>query len=185
MKSNVYTRTGDKGKTSLVGGTRVDKFDARLEAYGTIDEANSWLGVLYASEAVPEASRETLLRVMSRMFDIGSALATEPLSAWQPAPFPEEEIALLEAEIDTLDANLPKHNRFVLPAGHRDAAFANIARTVVRRAERRILALADSGVEVDPGILRFVNRLSDYLFILSRTIKNQSGKSEIFWISPR
>lgn len=179
-KSNVYTRTGDSGTTSLVGGSRVAKNNARLEAYGTIDEANSWLGLIDASEAIPEAAHATLRRAMNLMFDIGSALATEPTSAWQPAPFPEAQTAQLEADIDALDATLPRHNRFILPSGHPDAARANIARTVVRRAERHIVTLAETD-HVDPQICRYINRLSDYLFILSRAINFFNGRDEIFW----
>lgn len=179
-KSNVYTRTGDVGTTSLVGGKRVAKNNPRLEAYGTIDEANSWLGLLNASHAIPAAARVTLGRTMNQLFDIGAALATEPESAWQPGPFPAAAIEQLEADIDALDATLPRHNRFVLPSGHPDAARANIARTVVRRAERRIIDLNDT-VPVDPAILKFVNRLSDYLFVLSRAINNYNGNEEIFW----
>lgn len=178
MKSNVYTRTGDSGSTSLVGGTRVSKNDARLEAYGTVDEANSWLGLLDSSKSIPSEAHTTLRRAMSHMFDIGSTLATEATSSWQPAPFPAEATARLEADIDALDATLPRHNRFVLPGGHPDSARANIARTVVRRAERRILAI-DS--EIDQNILRYINRLSDYLFVLSRAINLANGNEELYW----
>lgn len=179
-KSTVYTRTGDNGTTSLVGGTRVSKHSVRLEAYGTVDEANSWLGLLDASEALPSAAHATLRSAMHHMFDIGSALATEPESEWQPAPFPQSAVEALETDIDQLDATLPRHNQFILPAGHPDAARANIARTVVRRAERRILALADTA-PVDPTLLRYINRLSDYLFILSRAINIFNSQPEIFW----
>lgn len=180
MKSNVYTRTGDAGTTSLVGGTRIAKDDARLEAYGTVDELNSWLGLLESSAHIPEAAHATLLRAMNHLFDIGAILATEPGSAWQPQPFPDSAIAGLEADIDALDAEVPRHNRFVLPGGHPDAARANIARTVARRAERRIIALARTAV-VDPAVLRYINRLSDYLFVLSRAINTAGGCTEIFW----
>lgn len=179
-KSNVYTRTGDAGTTSLVGGTRVAKNSPRLEAYGTVDEANSWLGLLNASREIPEEAHVTLLRAMHHLFDIGSALATEPESKWQPEPFPISAVETLESDIDNLDATLPRHNRFILPSGHPDAARANIARTVVRRAERRIMDLADV-VPVDPSILKYINRLSDYLFILSRAVNNYNDKDEIFW----
>ncbi len=183
MKSNVYTRTGDMGTTSLVGGKRVSKTDLRLEAYGTVDEANSWLGLLHACDSIPDEAHATLTNAMNRMFDIGSALATEPESKWQPEPFPEEAVSNLEKDIDELDAQLPRHNSFVLPTGHPDSARANIARSVVRRAERQILALAQSGAEVDPVLLRFVNRLSDYLFVLSRAINHRTGWPEVFWTS--
>lgn len=181
MKSNVYTRTGDGGTTSLVSGKRVSKTDLRLEAYGTIDEANSWIGVLHSSDALPEGVRELLEEAMSLMFNIGAALATDPESAWQPEPFPEEAVARLEAAIDSLDANIPRHNRFVLPGGHPDAARANVARTVVRRAERRIIAMQEAAIAVDPVLLRYVNRLSDWLFVLARAINHYSGHQELFW----
>lgn len=176
-KSNIYTRTGDKGTTSLVGGTRVDKTDPRLEAYGTVDELNSWLGLMNTSEAIPAQAHTTLSTAMNHLFDIGAALATEPDSAWQPRPFPAEAVAALEADIDSLDAQLPRHNRFILPSGHPDAARANIARAVARRAERRILALPT----VEPAIIQYINRLSDYLFVLSRAINILNNFNEIFW----
>ncbi len=176
-KSNVYTRTGDKGTTSLVGGTRVPKTDPRLEAYGTVDELNGWLGLLDSSAAIPAAAHTTLRRAMNNLFDIGAALATEPDSAWQPAPFAVAEVTDMETDIDLLDATLPKHNRFILPAGHPDAAKANIARAVARRAERRMTALAG----VDANIMQYINRLSDYLFVLSRAINILNNRDEIFW----
>ena len=107
-KSNVYTRTGDTGTTSLVGGTRAAKDDVRLEAYGTVDEANSWLGLLNASLAIPAEAHATLQSAMNRLFDIGSALATEPESSWQPDAFPDRAIAVLEADIDALDYGPPR-----------------------------------------------------------------------------
>ncbi len=181
VKSNVYTRTGDAGSTSLVGGTRVAKDCARLEAYGTVDEANSWLGLLDSSRDIPQEAHTTLSRAMNLLFNIGSALATEEDSRWQPQPFPESEVERLESDIDALDSTLPRHNRFVLPGGHPDSARANIARTVVRRAERRIVALAATGVAVDPMLCRYINRLSDYLFVLSRAINCRAGIQEVFW----
>lgn len=180
----VYTRTGDGGTTSLVGGSRVPKFSPRLEAYGTVDELNSWLGLLNASDALPADAHATLLAVMNNLFNVGSALATEPESKWQPAPFPDSATEELEKAIDALEETLPRHNSFILPGGHADAARANIARTVARRAERRILSLAQE-VDVDPAIVRYVNRLSDYLFVLSRAINASAGVPEVFWQSPR
>lgn len=176
----VYTRTGDKGTTSLVGGTRIAKDNPRLEAYGTVDELNSWLGLLDSSTAIPEAAHTTLRTAMNLLFDVGSSLATEAGSKWQPNPFPESAVATLESDIDALEASLPRHNRFILPGGHPDAARANIARTVARRAERRIVALS-ADVAVDPTIMRYINRLSDYLFVLSRSINNFNGIEVIFW----
>lgn len=173
----VYTRTGDAGTTSLVGGTRVSKNDARLCAYGTVDEANGWLGLLDSSDALPPEAHATLRMAMHRLFDIGAILATEPTSRWQPAPLQPEAVAALESAIDSLEASLPRHDRFVLPGGHPDAARANIARTVVRRAEREILELTAP----DAGVLGFVNRLSDYLFVLSRAINHHNAHDEVYW----
>lgn len=178
-KSTVYTRTGDQGSTSLVGGSRVSKTDPRLEAYGTVDELNSWLGLLYAEQGIPAEAKPVLFGAMNTLFDIGAILATEPESSWQPKSLPQEKVEALEKAIDEMDARLPKHNRFILPSGHPAAARANIARTVARRAERRILAVPDA--VHDPVLLRFINRLSDYLFILSRAINIFNGEEEIFW----
>lgn len=180
MKSRLYTRTGDQGTTSLVGGSRVAKDDIRLEAYGTVDELNSWLGLLVASETIAEKRRQQLTSIQNRLFDIGAALATEPDSAWQPTLPGADGIAAIEAVIDEIDAALPPLRQFVLPGGHPDAARANIARTVARRAERRITTLART-VAVDPFIPQFVNRLSDLLFALGREINHQTGHAEIFW----
>ena len=181
MKSSVYTRNGDTGLTSLVGGTRVGKDDVRLEAYGTIDELNSHIGLLAASAALDRTDRATLRAVQHRLFDVGSMLATETSSRWQPEPLPAACVEALEAEIDRLDEVLPRHRRFILPGGHPDAARAHITRTVARRAERRMVALANTGVSIDPTAMRLVNRLSDYLFVLARTINMRNRVDEIFW----
>lgn len=181
QKSTVYTRTGDTGTTSLTGGTRVQKNDARLEAYGTVDELNSWLGLLHSSDAATDQIRATLLKAMHHLFDIGAILATEPSSTWQPAPFPIQAVEELEKDIDLLDSTLPRHNRFILPAGAPDSARAQIARTVARRAERRIITLTQTSVDVDPAVLKYINRLSDYLFILARALNILNRQQEIFW----
>lgn len=180
MKSKVYTRTGDSGTTSLVGGTRVAKDSVRLEAYGTVDELNSWLGLIAVSPAVSLDDKALLAAVQNRLFDVGSMLATEGSSPWQPAPMSPSAVEDIEHAIDRLDSSLPAHNRFILPGGSADAARCNIARCVARRAERRILTLARE-VDVDPVLIRFVNRLSDYLFVLSRAININCGVDEIFW----
>lgn len=179
-KSNIYTATGDRGTTSLVGGTRVAKDNPRLEAYGTVDELNSWIALLASITPLPDGAPELLATVQHRLFDIGSALATEPQSSWQPAPFPDSAVREIETHIDTLDATLPRHNRFILPGGSTPAAQTNIARTVARRAERRIISLA-AHTAVDPTIIRYINRLSDYLFVLARAINKINGVDEIFW----
>ena len=180
MKSRLYTRTGDDGTTSLVGGTRAPKDCDRLDAYGTVDELNSWLGLLAASESITPPRRDLLLGIQNTLFDIGAALATEPESPWQPAPLSPEAIATLENAIDTIDGALPPLRQFVLPGGHPDAARANIARTVARRAERLIIKL-NRHTPVDPAILRYINRLSDLLFAMGREINVNTGHDEIFW----
>lgn len=180
MKSSLYTGGGDAGNTSLVGGTRTGKDDARLEAYGTLDELNSHIGLVAASPVLDDADRATLHSIQRSIFDAGTILATEPASQWQPQPMPEQAIAGLEAEIDRLDAQLPRHKRFILPGGHPDSSRAHVARTVARRAERRIISLAREA-EVDPDILRYVNRLSDLLFAMGRELNLAAGTGEIFW----
>lgn len=177
----VYTRTGDAGTTSLVGGTRVAKTHPRVQTYGQVDELNSWIGlVISRPELLPEDVVTTLTRVQNTLFDIGTILATEPDSRWQPAPLPEASVKLLEEAIDRLDATVPPHNQFVLPGGCPVAAQAQIARTVARRAERTILELADA-VQPSPEILAYINRLSDYLFVVARAANYFNGSDEIFW----
>lgn len=188
----VYTKTGDAGTTSLVGGTRVSKTSARLEAYGTVDELNSWLALLSAQlpaiqgpanaemNTVRNAQTAMLNSLQHRLFDVGSELATEPQSKWQPTPFAAVHTRRLEEAIDAMEALLPRHNRFVLPGGSVMAANANIARTVARRAERRIVALAATET-VNANITAFVNRLSDYLFVLGRFVNVFQGVEEVYW----
>lgn len=180
MKSNVYTRTGDLGTTSLVGGTRVSKDNPRLEAYGTVDELNSWLGLIVISQSLNADDKAFITWIQNRLFDIGSMLATEPDSKWQPQALDGADVEKIEIAIDSLDSQLPAHNRFILPGGCEDAARTHIARCVARRAERHIVRLSNE-VEISPLIINFVNRLSDYLFVLARYINIKSGSDEIFW----
>lgn len=177
----VYTKTGDAGKTSLVGGTRVSKASVRLEAYGTVDELNSSVGLLLAMDGVPSKAHEMLTRVQHLLFNLGSQLATEPDSRWKPEGVAEADVEMLEKAIDEITATLPPKFRFVLPGGCMAAAQANVSRTVARRAERRMIAMAEDGEHVAPEAMRFINRLSDYLFVLARHINIVSGTEEIFW----
>ena len=177
----IYTRTGDAGTTSLVGGTRVAKTAPRLEAYGTVDELNSAIGLLIALGLPDSDTAGTLLTVQHRLFDLGAQLATEPESKYQPEGITPADIAALETHIDRLDATLPRHNRFILPGGTPSAAQAHVARTVCRRAERRILALAEAGISVPAEAVAYVNRLSDYLFIVARHCCVATGAPEIYW----
>jgi len=179
-KSLIYTKTGDKGTTSLVGGTRVEKAHLRLEAYGTTDELNSFVGFL-REEVDDEHDLEILLYIQHKLFTVGSYLATEteaipPKSA---SIITDKDIALLEEEMDRMDSELPRLRQFVLPGGSESAARAHICRTVCRRTERSIYRVKEK-YPVDDQVLMFVNRLSDYFFLLARKEGNKKGQ-EIFW----
>ena len=180
-KSLVYTKTGDKGTTSLVGGSRVPKTHIRLEAYGTVDELNSNLGWLY-TYLLDEADRHFILGVQHKLFAIGSHLATdqETMQLKPASIITSGDVESLEHEIDKLDEQLPELCAFIIPGGSRGASVCHICRTVCRRAERRILALSET-CTISPEVFAFVNRLSDYLFVLSRKINFDEQNSEIFW----
>lgn len=180
-KSLIYTRTGDDGTTSLVGGTRVPKDSARLEAYGTVDELNSHIGLLAAHPDTPQALTTTLLAAQHRLFDIGSYLACDPQAGPAlPHGIDRTCLADIEHDIDTLDSTLPPIRSFILPGGSMPAALAHVARTVCRRAERRILTLAATA-PVDPMVTAYINRLSDYLFIAARHANTALGIPETTW----
>ncbi|MEG2276999.1 MAG: cob(I)yrinic acid a,c-diamide adenosyltransferase [Odoribacter sp.] len=181
----IYTKTGDKGLTSLIGGTRVAKNSTRLEAYGQVDELNSYLGMIRAFPLSPELLEE-LVEIQSRLFDVGGNLATDTAAKGIKIKLSvtEADVALLEKAIDRMDKELPSMPYFVLPGGDEAVAFCHIARTVCRRAERRILDLTEE-TEVDEGVLKYINRLSDYLFILSRKVANDRGVEELKWVPER
>lgn len=181
-KSKLYTRTGDLGATSLVGGTRVRKNAVRLEAYGTIDEFSSFLGCVLSDPSCPDDQKEFLLSVQNMLFNLGGYLASEVPEGEKPAVWglTEEHLKSLESRIDILDSMTPKVNAFVLPGGTPLSAQTHVARAVCRRAERRIITLMDSEY-VDPLLLTYINRLSDYLFILARYFNHIAGVSEITW----
>lgn len=180
-KSNVYTRTGDGGMTSLNGGERVPKTDVRVEAYGTVDELNAHLGELVTYLEV-EADRRLLTSVQSDLFTIGAYLATDSSRGEKGGMkvVGDEDVARLERAIDEAEDGLPAWRGFVLPGGSRGAAVCHVCRTVCRRAERRILALA-AVAPVAPEVRAYVNRLSDYLFVLSRRMLFLEGRDEIIW----
>lgn len=180
-KSLVYTKTGDKGTTALVGGTRVAKTHVRLEAYGTVDELNAQLGLLVTYLA-DEKDKEVVLHIQDKLFTIGSHLATdqEKVELREASIITPEHVAALEREIDAADETLPPLRAFVIPGGSRGAAVCHVCRTVCRRAERRILALSEE-YNIAPEVLSYVNRLSDYLFVLSRKINIAEATDEIFW----
>lgn len=177
----VYTRTGDKGTTALVGGKRVSKTDPRIESYGTIDELNSFIGLLCA-EVNNEDDLHFLQFVQHKLFTIGSYLATdqENTELHIESKVTDETIQRIETEIDKVDATLPRMKNFILPGGSKSAALAHICRTICRRAERCIYALMP-GIPIEENVLIFVNRLSDYLFVLARKLCLADRGDEIIW----
>ena len=179
--TKVYTRTGDKGMTSLVGGVRIKKSDIRLEAYGTVDELSAHLGMLVSMINIDE-ERSLLIRVQNNLFNVCTHLATDQSQTplYPSAHLAEGEIEFLEERIDKLMKALPERQGFILPGGVKAACQAHICRTVCRRAERRIAALAEVA-QIGPEMQMYVNRLSDYLFVLAKIINFNEGKSEIIW----
>jgi cob(I)alamin adenosyltransferase len=178
--AKIYTKTGDAGSTGLIGGTRVPKNDIRLDAYGTLDELNAQLGMLIC-ELSEEHDVEFVQTIQHQLFRLGSSLATDA-SVTEPHfkhPVSDEMVLRLEQEIDHIELTLPKHNHFVLPGGNKAAACCHVARTVCRRAERLIIQVMNIH-ETDPAIATYVNRLSDYLFVLSRKACIHDSP-EFFW----
>lgn len=179
-KSLVYTKTGDKGTTALVGGMRVSKSHIRLDAYGTVDELNSFVGFLIC-QIEDKGTLNTLSFIQQKLFTVGSYLATETeaISPKAASIVTDENIILLETEMDRMDSKLPPIRQFILPGGNEASSRAHICRTVARRAERCIYRVKEE-YPVEDNILKFVNRLSDYFFILARQEGNKGG-DEIFW----
>lgn len=176
----VYTRKGDEGKTSLIGGSRVPKDHIRIEAYGTVDELNSAIGALRTPET-EEKLEQDLLEVQDRLFTLGSLLAAEPgKSKMQLPEVHQEDIDSLEQKIDKMNETLEEMRSFVLPGGHAMVSFAHMARCICRRAERTVLSLASES-EVPKLALPYLNRLSDYLFVLSRKLTADYAVKEIPW----
>jgi len=165
----IYTKTGDKGTTSLIGGTKVSKSHLRIEAYGTVDELNSYIG-LCKDVLADKKSKQVLQEIQDRLFTIGSALACDPEkeTKMKIPDLKETDIILLENEIDKMNDVLPVMKSFILPGGHPSISHLHIARCVCRRAERCCVRLESSKNEVEPIIIKYLNRLSDYLFILAR-----------------
>ena len=176
----IYTKTGDQGKTSLLGGTRVLKSHIRIEAYGTIDELNAQLGLLKDKEIDP-ALKENLFRIQHELFDIGAYLAceTDP-SKFRLRLIEERHIEKLEQEIDWMEEDLPPLRNFILPGGHPSVSFCHIARCVCRRAERNVITLNEYE-NISGMVIKYLNRLSDYLFVLARRISKDAGVAEIIW----
>ncbi len=180
MAFKIYTKTGDKGQTSLIGGTRLPKHHIRIEAYGTVDELNSFIGLI-RDQPVEEHSKNTLIEIQDRLFTLGSLLAADPVKNKMTLPqVHESDIVLLEKEIDNMNETLPEMKQFVLPGGHNTVSYCHVARCVCRRAERAVLRLAENE-KVDDIIYKYLNRLSDYLFVLSRKFTHDLKAQEIPW----
>ena len=182
MAQKIYTKTGDKGKTSLIGGTKISKSDLRIETYGTIDELNSWIG--FVSDAINDFSANHILKeIQDRLFTIGSSLACDPEKETRLLipDLHEADVNLLEKEIDTMNETLPEMKHFILPGGHSSASITHIARSVCRRAERCCVNLAIHNGHVEPLIIKYLNRLSDYLFVLARYVGHLHNVPEIVW----
>jgi cob(I)alamin adenosyltransferase len=181
MAFKIYTKTGDKGQTSLIGGTRLPKHHIRIEAYGTVDELNSHIGLL---RDVSENTNEfdLLIAIQDRLFTIGSHLAADPeKNKMVLPPIHESDVTLLENAIDQIDAQVPEMKSFVLPGGHVHVSYCHIARCVCRRAERAVLRLAENE-HVEEIHSKYLNRLSDYLFMLSRKMSLDLKAKEMPWV---
>jgi cob(I)alamin adenosyltransferase len=178
--SKIYTKTGDKGTTSLIGGTRLPKDHIKIEAYGSVDELNAWIGVL--ADAPENKERNAFLKeIQDRLFTIGAELASEPEQNKKKLPeLFESDIVVLEKEMDFYNEVIPTLRAFVLPGGHPLVSFAHVARTVCRRSERQVITLSHNE-DVNPLIIKYLNRLSDYLFVLSRKITQEQNAPEIAW----
>jgi cob(I)alamin adenosyltransferase len=182
MSTKIYTKTGDKGFTSLIGGTKVAKSDARIETYGTVDELNSWIGLI-RDQLPAEDLREDLKEIQDRLFTIGSSLATdgEKEPKMKLPDLHDEDIHLLEERIDEMTAALPPMKSFILPGGHPTVSSLHITRCVCRRAERLAVSLQESGLFVDQKVIQYLNRLSDYLFTLARFAAKLLQAEEVPW----
>lgn len=182
MKSKVYTLTGDKGTTSLVGGQRVAKDDIRVEAYGTVDELNANIGLLaHNSKLDIPGMHELIFKVQNKLFNIGAYLATQQENDTDPVyGLTQDDIEMLERKIDEMDEELPPMRGFILPGGTRLSALCDICRTVTRRAERRVVTLANQS-PVNPLVLQFLNRLSDFFFVFARFNNVTNQVEEVLW----
>ncbi|SHG11216.1 cob(I)alamin adenosyltransferase [Flavobacterium fluvii] len=184
----IYTKTGDKGTTALFGGTRVPKDHIRIESYGTVDELNSYIGLIRDQEINPHY-KNILIEIQDRLFTVGAILATPPEKEvmkngelrLQKLVITESDIELLEKEIDTMEEALPPMTHFVLPGGHTTVSYCHISRCVCRRAERLAVHL-DHNEAVAEIVIKYLNRLSDYLFVLARKLSNDLNAEEVKWI---
>jgi len=182
MSQKIYTKTGDKGTTSLIGGTKVNKSHIRIESYGTVDELNSWIGVVndHIDDVV---TQQTLKEIQDRLFTIGSSLACDPDKEikLKIPDLQETDVEFLEREIDRMNESLPEMKTFILPGGAPAVSFAHVARCVCRRAERICVAMQAEELEIEPLVIKYLNRLSDYLFIAARYIGHLQKAEEVQW----
>jgi cob(I)alamin adenosyltransferase len=177
----IYTKTGDKGLTSLIGGTRVPKYHLRIECYGTVDELNSYVGLIMCQDIDPHAQR-MLKEIQDRLFTVGASLASDPDKSRMKIPdLHQSDIKLLEDEMDAMNEALPELKHFILPGGNTAAAFAHIARCICRRAERITVELASDSF-VDENMTIYLNRVSDYFFVLARKLSMDEKTEENIWI---
>jgi cob(I)alamin adenosyltransferase len=182
MSFKIYTKTGDKGETGLFGGKRLPKHHIRIEAYGTVDELNSYIGLL-RDNLTDDNTKKLLKEIQNRLFALGSSLASDPDKNMITPDIKETDISILENAMDEMDKKLPALKNFILPGGHTVVSFCHIARCVCRRAERNTVALHYTE-PVDQLIIQYLNRLSDYLFMLGRKIAMDLGAEEVIW-NPR
>jgi cob(I)alamin adenosyltransferase len=180
----IYTKKGDTGTTQLIGGTRVPKHHRRIEAYGTVDELNSFIGVV-RDQKIRDEHKINLIEIQDRLFTIGSSLATDTEHTGNKTReripvLKEEDITFLEREIDKMDALLPEMKSFILPGGHETVSFCHVARCICRRAERLVTSISESEF-VEPLVVKYLNRLSDYLFVLCRMLTHELRAEETPW----
>jgi len=182
MSQKIYTKTGDRGTTSLIGGTKVNKSHIRIESYGTVDELNSWIGVVndHIDDVV---TQQTLKEIQDRLFTIGSSLACDPDKEikLKIPDLQETDVEFLEREIDRMNESLPEMKTFILPGGAPAVSFAHVARCVCRRAERICVAMQAEELEIEPLVIKYLNRLSDYLFVVARYIGSLQKAEEVQW----
>src|SRR3954453_7870364 len=182
MAFKIYTKTGDLGKTTLIGGTKVPKSHIRIESYGTVDELNSFIGLL-TTQLNDERSNRILREIQDRLFTIGSSLACDPdkETKMKLPDLKEDDVSLLENEIDFMNGHLKPMQSFILPGGHPAVSFAHIARCICRRAERHCVNMMEQQMFIDPLVIKYLNRLSDHLFVLARYAAFLLGAAEIEW----
>ncbi len=177
--TKIYTRSGDAGLTGLANGERVPKSDARIEAFGTVDETNSAIGLVLSDTGLPTAVADSLSRIQDELFDVGAELALPGYTKIGP-----EYVLRLESELDDLNSALPPLKEFILPGGGPAAAACHLARAICRRAERRAWTFSEAA-DVNPELLKYLNRLSDLLFVIARVLARQDGSTEVLWRSGR